>query len=403
MKIYQVGGAVRDKLMNRSPQDIDYVVVSSTPEEMLNKGFKQVGKNFPVFINPTNKCEYALARKEVKTGNKHTDFKFIFDESVSLEEDLMRRDFTCNAIALDEETSQIIDPFNGANDIKNKILKHINSKHFIEDPLRILRMCRFAAQLNFDIAPETFLLAKQMVSDGLLKYLSPERIWQEILKAFQTNNFELFITAAQQCGALQQILPEIVSLFSIPENIEKHPEETVGAHTILALKEVSQSKPIVKFAVLVHDIGKIKTPKENISTYDDHALNGIDIINQICNRLRIPNTYKKFAILCCQYHTLFSKIKKLDSNTLIEFADRFVKCEINDFIEVCKANYFGRLLKYDKEEFQENVEMFKLIVETLKKIKASNIPNFNNIKKDKNIANELHKLKIDTINNLLKK
>jgi tRNA nucleotidyltransferase (CCA-adding enzyme) len=264
-------------------------------------------------------------------------------------------------------------------------------------------MCCFAAQLNFDIAPETFLLAKQMVSDGLLKYLSPERIWQEILKALQTNNFELFITAAQQCGALQQILPEIVSLFSIPENIEKHPEETVGAHTILALKEVSQSKPIVKFAVLVHDIGKIKTPKENISTYDDHALNGIDIINQICNRLRIPNTYKKFAILCCQYHTLFSKIKKFDSNTLIEFADRFVKCEINDFIEVCKANYFGRLLKYDQEEFQENVEMFKLIVETLKKIKASNIPNFNNIKKDKNIANELHKLKIDTINNLLKK
>ena len=216
MKIYQVGGAVRDKLMNRSPQDIDYVVVSSTPEEMLNKGFKQVGKNFPVFINPTNKCEYALARKEIKTGNKHTDFKFIFDESVSLEEDLMRRDFTCNAIALDEETSQIIDPFNGANDIKNKILKHINSKHFIEDPLRILRMCRFAAQLNFDIAPKTFLLATQMVSDGLLKYLSPERIWQEILKALQTNNFELFITAAQQCGALQQILPEIVSLFSIP-------------------------------------------------------------------------------------------------------------------------------------------------------------------------------------------
>ena len=128
MKIYQVGGAVRDKLMNRSPQDIDYVVVSSTPEEMLNNGFKQVGKNFPVFINPTNKCEYALARKEIKTGNKHTDFKFIFDESVSLEEDLMRRDFTCNAIALDEETSQIIDPFNGANDIKNKILKLKNFK-----------------------------------------------------------------------------------------------------------------------------------------------------------------------------------------------------------------------------------------------------------------------------------
>ncbi len=394
MKIYQVGGAVRDRLMHRTPQDIDYVVISSSPDEMIQAGFKPVGKNFPVFIHPQNKYEYALARKEIKIGNKHTDFQFIFDKSVTLDEDLLRRDFTCNALAFDEDTSQIIDIFNGINDIKNKILRHINSQHFVEDPLRILRMCRFAAQLNFSVAPETMRLAQNMVSDGLLQYLPAERIWQEIFKALQTDNFELFIETSLQCGALYQILPEIAELFTVSTKHDNLLNNNLGKRTLLALNQVRTSKPLIKFAVLLH----------NIKTFNkDCNLNKSNTINQICKRLRIPNNYKKFANLCYKYHNYISQINELDSETLVNFVDEITKYEINDFIDVCRASYLGYSQQSSEHEFQQKVSYFMNIVKKLNNIKATSLPDFNNIPKDQTLALKLKKIKIDILNNLTKK
>lgn len=394
MKIYQVGGAVRDRLMHRTPQDIDYVVTSSSPDEMIQAGFKPVGKNFPVFIHPQNKYEYALARKEIKIGNKHTDFQFIFDKSVTLDEDLLRRDFTCNALAFDEDTSQIIDIFNGINDIKNKILRHINSQHFVEDPLRILRMCRFAAQLNFSVAPETMRLAQNMVSDGLLQYLPAERIWQEIFKALQTDNFELFIETSLQCGALYQILPEIAELFTVSTKHDNLLNNNLGKRTLLALNQVRTSKPLIKFAVLLH----------NIKTFNkDCNLNKSNTINQICKRLRIPNNYKKFANLCYKYHNYISQINELDSETLVNFVDEITKYEINDFIDVCRASYLGYSQRSSEHEFQQKVSYFMNIVKKLNNIKATSLPDFNNIPKDQTLALKLKKIKIDILSNLTKK
>ena len=394
MKIYQVGGAVRDRLMHRTPQDIDYVVISSSPDEMIQAGFKPVGKNFPVFIHPQNKYEYALARKEIKIGNKHTDFQFIFDKSVTLDEDLLRRDFTCNALAFDEDTSQIIDIFNGINDIKNKILRHINSQHFVEDPLRILRMCRFAAQLNFSVAPETMRLAQNMVSDGLLQYLPAERIWQEIFKALQTDNFELFIETSLQCGALYQILPEIAELFTVSTKHDNLLNNNLGKRTLLALNQVRTSKPLIKFAVLLH----------NIKTFNkDCNLNKSNTINQICKRLRIPNNYKKFANLCYKYHNYISQINELDSETLVNFVDEITKYEINDFIDVCRASYLGYSQRSSEHEFQQKVSYFMNIVKKLNNIKATSLPDFNNIPKDQTLALKLKKIKINILNNLTKK
>ena len=397
MKIYQIGGSVRDKIMKISPHDFDYVVVGSSVKKMIELGYKQVGKNFPVFINLQNGCEYALARKEIKTGPTHTDFQFIFDETITLKQDVERRDFTCNAIAYDEENNTLIDYHNGITDIDNKILRHINKEHFIEDPLRVLRMCRFAAQLNFNIAEETMELANYMVRNGMLEHLSSERIWQEILKALQTQNFDKFILTAKQCGALNDFLPEIEQLFSIPERSETHPEGTVGNHTIMALKYAAKFKPEIKFAVLMHDIGKLKTPKNELPIHNQHHLNGITIIKDICNRLRVPNSFKKFAILSCRYHTDFAEIEKLNYTELVNLSDALSQSTINDFIKVCKSDFYGRAIKYPTAKFKIKENILNNIISIIWPIKATDLPNFDQISEKQNIKEKLKTYKIDIL------
>ena len=399
MKIYQVGGAVRDKILNIPSQDIDYLITGSSIDEMLSLGYIQVGKNFPVFINPQNKCEYALARKEIKTGPKHTDFKFIFTPNITLEEDSLRRDFTCNALIFDPETQQIMDFHNGIQDIKNKIIRHINSEHFIEDPLRVLRMCRFSAQLDFDIAAETMTLARQMVDKQMLKHLSPDRIWQEISKALQTPHFDKFILSAKECGALRQILPEIDQLFSIPENPHTHPEKTVGNHTILALQYAANFAPITKFAILTHDVGKLKTPTNEYPKHHNHHINGVDIINQICARLKIPNSFKKFATLCCKYHTHFAEIENISFENLADITDAFIKTDTAEFINVCKADFYGRNIKYSDELFEKRKQIFDKSINIIKKITPDNIPDFATTPKDKSFGNILKQHKITLLQN----
>ena len=209
MQIYLVGGAVRDMVLGKTPHDKDYVVFGATPEQMLQLGYTRVGKDFPVFLHPQTHDEHALARKEIKTGNKHTDFRFVFGPDITPEEDMQRRDFTCNALMYDETNRRIIDLVGGVEDINNRLIRHVNTEHFIEDPLRVLRMCRFAAKLDFAIAPATMKLAQDMSCTGMLQHLTAERIWKEFESALNTEHFDKFIAAMHDCGALKVVLPEV--------------------------------------------------------------------------------------------------------------------------------------------------------------------------------------------------
>lgn len=286
---------------------------------MLLLGYKQVGKEFPVFIHPETGDEYALARKEVSTGNRYTDFKFDFNPNVTLREDLERRDFTMNALALDDEGC-IVDFFTGKKDIKNKLIRHVNKRHFIEDPLRVLRACRLAAQLDFSIHSSTIVLCRQMVKLGMLNSLTPERVWLEIEKALHTPNFSLFLHYLSLCNALQIILPEIAKLSNIPERVDYHPEGNTFAHLMLALRKVYSlnnpevfllNKPnteelaLINFGLLCHDLGKLLTPPEELPSHHEHDKRGLIIIEELCHRLKIPNKYRDFGKLSCKYHMIF--------------------------------------------------------------------------------------------------
>ena len=403
MKIYQVGGAVRDKLMGMPAHDTDYVVVGATPLQMLEKGYKQVGKGFPVFINPQNQCEYALARKEIKTGPKHTDFKFIFSPDITLSEDLERRDFTCNALALDEETNKIIDEHNGQEDIKNKILRHVNTEHFVEDPLRVLRLCRFAAQLSFETAPETLELAKQMVNAGMLDYLTPERIWQEIFKALQTSHADKFIETARTCGALKTILPEIDHLFDTPERLDFHPEGNSGAHTLLCLRQAANETPLIKFAVLTHDVGKALTPKEILPSHHKHDLNGLEVIRSLCQRLKVPNRFKDFALTACANHMKLHLIRQMRPGKVVDFIAALTgnhQNDIDNFIAVCRADYFGRgkeVSTAEKADFENAADYLRKVAQILIPLKATDMPDFENIPKDNFLKEKFKNFKIQKL------
>lgn len=395
MQIYLVGGAVRDEILGRDPHDRDYVVVGGSIEEMLRVGYKQVGKDFPVFLHPVTKDEYALARKEVKTGDKHTDFRFEFGSEITLEEDMQRRDFTINALAKNVETNKIIDLVGGITDLKKKIIRHINSEHFGEDPLRVLRMCRFAAKFDFDVAPETMELARDMVKSGMLNHLTPERIWKEIAKALETEHFEKFILAAKECGALKVILPEVEQLWDIPERLDYHPEGNSGEHTMLVLKVGKNLSPKLKFGLLLHDIGKTTTPKEILPSHHSHDKRGLDIILNICQRLRVPNEYRNFALLGCKYHMNFRNLPNMRDINAIKFVAAISgnfkdRAKLNDFIELCRCDLLGRGKNIDDDclqEFDGAKEKALKIFEKAKNINATQMPNFNKLPKDKNFAN----------------
>lgn len=401
MKIYEVGGCVRDRLLGKKPSDIDYVVIGASINEMITLGYKQVGKNFPVFIK--NGCEYALARKEIKTGNKHSDFKFIFTPDITLQQDLERRDFTCNALAYDKENHQIIDYHNGIADINNKILRHVNSDHFPEDPLRVLRMCRFAAQLNFNIAPETINIATQMVNDGMIAHLSAERIWQEFSKALATPNFDKFITSMRNCGALKAIIPEAEQMFSTPENLKTHPEGNVGEHMLLAVKYVANCTPEVKFASFMHDIGKILTLKEQLPIHTGHEITGVDLINKICLRLKISNNFKNFAKDTCKHHGNFYHILKLPIETLYEMLSSLQKYNIDKLIDVFRSDYFGRAIQKPENEQYEKEEFLKKALKIFKNTKISEISDINKNIAGKDIKEQLKKLTIQKLQTLKNK
>lgn len=389
MKVYQVGGSVRDKFRGiNNPSDIDYVVVGSSVAEMLALGFQQVGTNFPVFLHPITKQEYALARTEIKSGTKHTDFQFFFDKNISLEQDLERRDFRCNAIAFDEQSGKIIDPFNGRADVQNKLLHHINAEHFPEDPLRILRMCRFTAQLDFNIAPETMLLARNMVNSGMLSYLPAERIWKEIEKALNSPDFYKFIEAARDCGALKFLMPNIDKLWDTPEKLQYHPEGNSGEHTLLTLKQARNENPLVKFALLLHDIGKSATPQDILPSHKGHSEAGLPLLDSLCQNLKVPNKFARFARMASKNHMKLREVPQMRLSTILKLIDEAGQ-NLEDFISVCRCDMLGRLREIGHDEinnFNKIADRLRTIRKISQTINASDMPNYEDLPKDKHFG-----------------
>ncbi len=350
LKIYLVGGAVRDKLLGRAYHESDWVVVGATEQEMLTAGYKRVGKDFPVFLHPETKEEYALARTERKKGRGYYGFECHASPDVTLEEDLARRDLTINAIAETPE-GKLIDPYGGRSDLNNKILRHV-SPAFSEDPVRILRLARFAAKLaplGFTVAKETTALMKTMVDSGEVDALVPERVWQEMERALREPVPSQFFLVLKSCEALAKIWPALDALWGVPQKIEYHPEIDTGIHTMMVLQQATRytADPLVRFAALCHDLGKGITPHEEWPSHRGHEERGVPLIQTFCKQYRVPKEYRDLAIMVSRFHLHCHRAFELTAKTFIktlEKLDAFRQPErFEKFLIACQADATGRL------------------------------------------------------------
>ncbi|WP_318467210.1 multifunctional CCA addition/repair protein [Photobacterium leiognathi] len=349
MQTYLVGGAVRDTLLGLTVTDKDWVVVGTTPEAMLAAGFEQIGSDFPVFLHPKTKQEHALARTERKSGHGYTGFVCYSAPDVTLEQDLLRRDLTINAIA-QAPNGDLIDPYHGQQDITNKVLRHV-SPAFAEDPLRVLRVARFAARfahLGFTVAPETMALMQEMVVSGELASLTPERVWKEWEKSLSSDDPQMFLTVLRQCGALAIVMPEIDALFGVPQPEKWHPEIDCGIHTLLVAKKAAElsTDKTIRFAAQVHDLGKALSPKDDLPHHKMHCSDGIKPIKALCQRLRVPNEYRDLALLVCEQHTKIHHAEEMRADTFIKIFDQidaWRKPErVAQLATCCRADARGR-------------------------------------------------------------
>jgi tRNA nucleotidyltransferase (CCA-adding enzyme) len=349
MDIYLVGGAVRDKLLNRPVREKDWVVVGGNPAALESQGFKKVGKNFPVFLHPDTAEEYALARTETKTGPGYHGFEVYAGQDVSLEDDLLRRDLTVNAIAEDSE-GNLTDPFHGQADIDARVLRHV-SDAFREDPLRVLRVARFAARfhaLGFSVAPETMQLMREMSASGELDTLVPERIWKETATALSESHPDVYLETLRECGALAIIFPELEQLFGVPQPEKWHPEIDTGVHILMVMRmAASLSDSLdVRFAAMVHDLGKGTTNKQWWPSHRGHEQRGLPLIEQLCDRLVVPNSCRHLALHVGLFHTLVHRAAELRPKTvldMLEKIDAFRRPErFADFLLTCEADARGR-------------------------------------------------------------
>ena len=359
MKVYLVGGAVRDQLLGLPVSERDWVVVGASIDTLKQEGYQQVGKDFPVFLHPKTREEYALARTERKVGGGYYGFSCDASPSVSLEEDLARRDLTINAMAMGED-GQLIDPYHGQDDLRDKILRHVSSA-FVEDPVRVLRVARFAARyhhLGFKLADETRALMYEMVCRGELHHLVAERVWQEWRRSLDEKNPEQFIMTLRACGALAVIIPELDALFGIPNPVQYHPEIDSGIHTLLVLKAavVLSDDPMVRFAALVHDLGKACTPMVQWPSHRAHEDLGVPVIVKLCERLRIPTDYRKFACMVSTFHLNIHRYKELRASTVLrvlEQTDAFRRRTMFEkLLLVCEADAKGRGFDTDYPQAQ---------------------------------------------------
>ena len=324
MKSYLVGGAVRDGLLGLPVKDKDWVVVGATPQQMLDAGYQQVGRDFPVFLHPNSHEEYALARTERKSGSGYTGFTCYAAPDVTLEQDLLRRDLTVNALAEDADGT-IIDPYGGRRDLEQRILRHV-SPAFGEDPLRVLRVARFAARyahLSFRIADETMALMREMTDAGELAHLTPERVWKETENALGTRNPQVFFQTLRDCGALKVLFPEIDALYGVPAPAKWHPEIDTGVHTLMTLTMAAMLSPDidVRFATLCHDLGKGLTPKEFWPRHHGHGPAGVKLVEQLSLRLKVPNEMRDLAKLVAEFHDLIHTLPILQPKTLVKLFD----------------------------------------------------------------------------------
>jgi len=348
LEIYQVGGSVRDQLLGIEAGDRDYVVVGSGPDELVRRGFRPVGRDFPVFLHPQTGEEYALARTERKQGRGYHGFVFHTGPEVTLEDDLARRDLTINAMAVSDQ-GQLVDPFNGRLDLELGILRHV-SEAFREDPVRILRLARFATRFaGFGIAERTLELCRRMVADGEVDHLVPERVWQEMSRALMHDRPSRFFSVLRQTGALKVVLPEIEALFGIPQSRVHHPEVDTGRHTLMVLDrsaELGGDLP-VRFAALVHDLGKARTPPEHWPAHHDHERLGLPLIRALCERLRVPNACRDLALLVGEFHLQVHRAAELKPATLVRLLERldvFRRPQrLDPFLLACQADFTGRL------------------------------------------------------------
>ncbi|HHV6871242.1 TPA: multifunctional CCA addition/repair protein [Haemophilus influenzae] len=355
MKIYLVGGAVRDQLLGLPVKDRDWIVVGADPATLLSLGYQQVGKDFPVFLNPKTKEEYALARTERKASAGYTGFICDFSPTITLEQDLIRRDLTINAMAQSED-GEIIDPYGGKQDLENRILRHI-SPAFSEDPLRVLRVARFAARyhsLGFKISSETLALMAELAQSGELQHLTAERVWLETEKALNEKNPEIYFETLHKTGALSVLFPEIDALYGVPNPVKHHPEVDSFIHTMLVLKQavnLTENNPIlnksaVRFAAICHDLGKALTPQNILPHHYGHEQAGIKRTRTLCKRLKVPNYFQELAELTCEFHTHIHKAFELRAETVITLFNRFdvwrKPQRFQEFLQVCLADTRGR-------------------------------------------------------------
>jgi len=343
---YCVGGAVRDQLLGISVQDRDWVVVGSTPEDMVARGFKPVGKDFPVFLHPVTHEEYALARTERKTTPGYKGFVVHATPDVTLEQDLLRRDFTINAIAQAADGT-LIDPYHGVADIQARILRHV-SPAFSEDPVRILRAARFVARTGFSIAPETLILMREMVTNGEVDALVPERVWQELARGLMEKNPSHFILTLRECGALQRILPEVDALFGVPQPPQYHPEIDCGVHTMLVLEDAALYGYTleVRFAALTHDLGKGNTPAHILPRHIGHEARSVELLRSLCERIRVPADCRDLALLVARYHGDVHRALELRPETIVRLlqnCDAWRRPErFTQVLQACAADARGR-------------------------------------------------------------
>ena len=400
MKTYLVGGAVRDEILGYPFKEKDWVVVGATVDDMLSAGYQQVGKDFPVFLHPETKEEHALARTERKTAAGYKGFEVHASPDVTLKDDLIRRDLTINAIAKDEN-GEYVDPYNGIADIKNKILRHV-SNAFAEDPVRILRIARFMARyahLGFSIADETIALMKEMVLAGEVDSLVPERVWQEMQKALTEKTPTAFITTLRVCGALERILPELDCLFGVPQPIEHHPEIDTGIHTLMVLEQACLLSKAgdVRFAALVHDLGKGTTPKKEWPRHIAHEARGADIVKKVCQRLRIPNEYRDLAERTARFHLHYHRALELKPATVVktlEQLDAYRKPErFEKFLLASEADARGRT-GYENKDYPQGDYLRQALTVTkdidIDKLRSLGFENMA-------LANEIRKTRIKAV------
>ncbi len=353
LEVYRVGGAVRDELLGLKPSESDYVIVGVSPERLVDRGFRPIGRDFPVFLHPVTRGEFALARTERKSAPGYRGFTFHTGPEVTLEQDLIRRDLTINAIAQDR-SGRLIDPSGGRKDLARKILRHV-SPAFVEDPVRLLRLARFATRFrDFSIAAETLNLCRALVADGEVDHLVSERVWQEMRRALMCQNPARFFEVLRETGALERILPEVDALFGVPQQAEFHPEIDAGVHTLMTLEQAARlgGGLEVRYACLLHDLGKALTPAAELPVHHGHEFTGLDPVRRVSARLKVPADCRDLALLLCEFHLKAHRALELRPSTLVDLLERLDAFRrpgrFEDFLLACEADKRGRKGREDQ-------------------------------------------------------